>query len=240
MTEPIPNGPCLTQRLQGPVPARWPCFLPPVKPIRGANEERGLGHCWLLFPKRQSSRSRFWHLKHMTAGESSRHRVFCGLLLGGSSRVSLRPWQRSTGGCISGRGILMGMVRKWTATRTNLKALGRLSLARGSGFVLRPGLDPSDFSEAGLKCGFQVGLPCFFFQLPRRCPPWRSLGRLSLWLCLLPSLRWRDFLSLEDNWKMQWFCWCFGSFSTCGRLLRHRGLGAPGKPPISVCLQVPL
>ena len=54
-TEPIPNGPYLTQRLQGLVPARRPCFLLPVTPITGANEESGVGHRLLLFPKCQGS-----------------------------------------------------------------------------------------------------------------------------------------------------------------------------------------
>lgn len=85
-----------------------------------------------------------------------------------------------------------------------------------------------------------MGLQRFSFQLLRCSPLWRSLSRLPLWLCLLQSLCWRDFPSLEENWKMKWFCWCFGSFPTCRHLLQHRGPGAPGKPPISVCLRVAL
>lgn len=55
VTELISNGPFLLQRLQGLVPARWPCFLLLVTPLTGANEERGVGHRLLLFPKCQSS-----------------------------------------------------------------------------------------------------------------------------------------------------------------------------------------
>lgn len=79
VAEPIPNGPRLTQCLQGLVPARRLCFLLPVTPITGAVEEKGgVGHRLLLFPKCQSSRSIFWHLKQMTAEESYRRRVLCG------------------------------------------------------------------------------------------------------------------------------------------------------------------
>lgn len=39
--------------------------------------------------------------------------------------------------------------------------------------------------------------------------------------------------------QLEWFCWYFGSSSTRRHLLQHRGLGAPGKRPVSVCLQVP-
>lgn len=39
--------------------------------------------------------------------------------------------------------------------------------------------------------------------------------------------------------QLEWFCWYFGSSSIRRHLLQHHGLGAPGKPPVSVCLQVP-
>lgn len=146
-TEPIPNGPCLTQRLQGLVPARRPCFLLPVTAITGANEERGVGHRLLLFPKCQSSRSIFWHLKRMTAEESYRHRVLCGSQSPICAAGQLVPCVPSA--VAKNTGIFfnqtwdVGSSRGWCKNgplliRTFRRfLLGCLSLARGSDFVLR-------------------------------------------------------------------------------------------------------
>lgn len=90
----------------------------------------------------------------------------------------------------SGCGILVGMVWKWTITHTNLKALSAGSLVPGERLRLcsHMWLNPWCFSKARLKCGCQMGLQCFSFQLSRRSPLRRNLSRLFLWLCLLPVL----------------------------------------------------